>query len=192
MSTAEPGIVGDVAEAARGIQAALDDQVVARAEELRQLELEDPITGEEMVAARTELGPVAGRLAVLARARENRGTPGRGRPPGSRNRATAELGQYLRQFGTDPLVGAMILQSEPPEVLAERWGCKVIEVIDRQLRSRELLAPYMHGKKPVAVDLTFTGVSDLFIEGVTHSRDEIGDILEGDYLPVPDDGEGEA
>lgn len=175
MST-DTGVASVMADVAAETQRQLDE----RAEELRQLEFADPITGEEMVAARQELGPVAPRLSVLARARENR----RGRPPGAKNKRTDDMVRYLSQFGTDPLVGAMVLQSEPPEVLAERWGCKVLEVVDRQLRSRELLAPYMHSKKPVAVDMTFTGVADLVIEGVTHSRDEIGELIEGDFLPV--------
>lgn len=176
------GLAAIVAGAAADTQGRLDD----RAEELRQLELADPITGEEMVEARREMGPVASRLVVLAKARENR----RGRPPGAKNKRTDDMVRYLQQFGTDPLVGAMILQSEPPEVLAERWGCKVIDVVDRQLRSRELLAPFLHSKKPVAVDMTFTGVADLMIEGVTHTRAEMGEIIDADFLPIDGEASG--
>ena len=49
------------------------------------------------------------------------------------------------------------------------------------------------GKKPVQVDMTFSGISDLVIEGLTHTTNEVRDIVDADFLPVDpeqdDDGE---
>lgn len=172
------GLAPLIAEAAAAAKTAMD----AREAELQQLELEDPLTGEELLEAKGELGLGAGRLAVVAKARENR----RGRPPGAKNRSTEDMRRYLLQFGPDPLVGAMRLQAEDPLILAELWGCKPLEVVDRQLRARELVSPYMHSKKPVAVDMAIRGVR--VVEEIGNPDAATLDI-EGDFVRVvsPDD-----
>lgn len=174
MST-KHGLQPEVADAAK----AATDAMRERTAELRQLELTDPLSAEELLEAKQELGFGAGKLAIVTRARENRG---RGRPAGSPNKANDELRRYLLEFGTDPLVGAMRLQSENPLVLAELWGCKPIEAVDRQLRARELVAPYMHGKQPVQVNLGFAGVADLiFDDGPGAGADPDEDVI--DLMP---------
>lgn len=168
--------------------------------EEEQLELLAPLTAEEMVEAREELGPAAGRLAVLRRAREKRG---RGRPAGSRNRRTDDFARYLLSFGQHPAISLMQIQATQPELLIEASRQEKVQsfgkdgrpnVVVEQLsyaeaqslriRCAEALLPYLESKKPVAVDVSFAGVADLLIEGVTHSRDEIEGMIEGDYLPV--------
>lgn len=49
-----------------------------------------------------------------------------------------------------------------------------------------MIAPYIHGKKPVAVVHDFSGLKDLVIEGVTHSREEVEDIVDADFLAIED------
>jgi hypothetical protein len=138
-----------------------------------QLNLLEPISPEEMVEAREDLGPEAGRLTLLRHAREKR----RGRPPGARNKRTDDLARYLLQFGEDPLVGAMKLATTQPEILIEASKQEKVHsfrkdgapnlVIERMtyaeaqaliMRARELIAPYIHGKKPVQIDHTIRGV----------------------------------
>lgn len=192
-----------------GIQQTLDQAGrdfaadVAREE---QLDLLNPVTAEEMVEAREELGPDAGHMTVLRHARERR----RGRPLGAKNKRSDDLAKYLLQFGEDPLVGAMRLATAAPEVLIEASKQEKVHsfskageariVIERltygeavalQMRARELIAPYIHGKKPVQVVHDFSGLKDLVIEGVTHTREEVEDIVDADFIAIEDQREGE-
>jgi hypothetical protein len=179
---------------------AFDATTTAAAEEL-QLNLLEPISPEEMVEAREELGPDAGRITVLRHAREKR----RGRPKGARNKRTDDLAKYLLQFGEDPLVGAMRLATTQPEVLIEASKQEKVHsfrrdgtpnlVIERMtyaeavsliMRAREFAGPYIHGKKPVAIEHSFAGVGDLVIEGLTHNRTEVQDIVEAEFMAIED------
>lgn len=196
---------GSIERALDDVKRAYDADVAAE----EQLSLLDPVSAEEMVEAREELGPDAGRLTVLRHARERR----RGRPKGARNKRTDDLAKYLLQFGEDPLVGAMRLATSQPEILIEASKQEKVHsfskagdprvVIERMTyaeaqaliaRARELIAPYLHGKKPVAIVHDFSGLRDLVIEGVTHSREEVEDIVEADFIAIEDqreDAEGE-
>jgi hypothetical protein len=55
-----------------------------------QLDMLDPVSPEEMMEAREQLGPDAGTFAVLSHAREQK----RGRPKGSRNKRTDDFARY--------------------------------------------------------------------------------------------------
>lgn len=169
-----------------------------------QLDLLNPVSPEEMVEAREDLGPDAGHMTVLRHARERR----RGRPLGRKNKRSDDLAKYLLQFGEDPLIGAIRLATTPPEVLIEASKQERVHsfgrdnqprvVIERmtyaeaqalQMRARELIAPYIHGKKPVAIVHDFSGLKDLVIEGVTHSREEVQDIVDADFIAIEDHSE---
>lgn len=177
-----------------------------------QLDMLEPISAEEMVEARADLGENAGRLTLLRHAREKR----RGRPKGARNKRTDDLAKYLLQFGEDPLVAAMKLATTQPELLVEASTREFVDIRtvgtgekahvvttryqapsmgygDAQaliMRARELIAPYIHGKKPVAIVHDFSGIKDLVIEGLTHSREEVQDIVDADFLEIEDQREG--
>lgn len=190
------------------VQQGLDDMRKAHQADVaaeQQMSLLDPVSPEDMVEAREALGPNAGHMSVLREARERR----RGRPKGARNKRTDDLAKYLLQFGEDPLVGAIRLASTPPEVLIEASKqervhsfSKVGEariVVERMtyaeanaliMRARELIAPYIHGKKPVAIVHDFSGLKDLVIEGVTHSREEVQDIVDADFIAIEDHSDG--
>lgn len=207
MSTPE---TGDRAVADQFLSQAKDLVDAARAEE-EQLDLLEPVTPEEMLEAREAMGPLAGKLAVLRHARERK----RGRPKGAHNKRTDDFARYLLGFGQHPAITMMQIQATPPEVLIENSRRRVTKVIkggkgqadkvveieeetltyegaqSLRLRASEGLMPYLESKKPVAVDMTFSGVADLVIEGVTHSRAELEDLVDGEFLPVDyEDAEG--
>ena len=81
----------------------------------------------------------------------------------------------------------MEIQATPTEVLMQASKNSYLECLDRRIRCAEALMPYLESKKPVAVDMTFTGVADLVIEGVTHTRDEVSDLIDGDFVELDDD-----
>ncbi|MEA3053546.1 MAG: hypothetical protein QOG72_2449 [Sphingomonadales bacterium] len=201
MSTPETGdrkLVADVMADAKSLLSA------AEAEEARQLDMLAP-TAEEMVEAREALGPAAGKMAVLREARVRRG-----RPKGAKNKRSDDLSRYLLGFGQHPAITMMQIQSTPPEVLIEASKQEKVHsfsklgeprvVIERltyeaaqslRIRCAEGLMPYFESKKPVAVDLSFNGIADLVIEGLTHTREEVANIVDADFLELEDGGEGE-
>jgi len=174
----------------------------AMAEEMRQDDLFQP-TPEEMLEAREALGVEASHLNLVRHAREVRK---RGRPPGSRNKSTAEFKKYILGFGQHPAITLMQIQATPPEILMQASKRKreqpyrdkdgnTIEYTESmsyadaqglRIRCAAELLPYIESKQPVAVDMTFSGVADMFIEGVTHTRDEMLEAIDADFAPVDD------
>jgi hypothetical protein len=181
--------------------------VASAAAEEEQLDLLEQPTSEEIVEAREELGPSAGRMAVLRHARAKRG---RGRPKNARNRRTDDFVRYIGSFGQDPAITLMQIQSTPEEVMVEASRRKVTKVLkggkdkpdtvveveeetltfegarSMRIRCAEALMPFFHSKKPVAIDMTLNGVGDLMIEGVTHTREEMHDILDAEFMAIGD------
>lgn len=167
---------------------ALFEAAVAEEE---QLDLLDPVSPEDMALAQEELGANAGNIAVLQHARKKK----QGRPVGARNKRTDDFEAYIRQFGSDPAVTLMEIQSTAPEMLVER--SRQIDPIKRRMsyadaqalrvRCAEGLMPYLHGKMPVTVDATIRGV--MVVEEIGGSRPR-GAIIEGEILGVmADDGD---
>lgn len=192
MST-ENGMAKVVADAMRDARAIVDR---AQAEE-DQLNLLDPLDPEEILEARQRLGGNASHLAVVKEARTARS----GRPRGARNKRTDDMAAYLRQFGPDPAIAAMRIIGTTEELMIQRSieagdgkrRMTLGEAQQHRMRMIELMMPYFHGKKPVQVDMTFSGVADLVIEGLTHSTEEVRDIVDADFLPVDpaQDNDGE-
>ncbi|MGN6122786.1 MAG: hypothetical protein ACTHOJ_07485 [Sphingomonas oligoaromativorans] len=202
MSTDDTGDRGTVAGFVQQAKDLLDAE---RAADPMQLDMLDPISPEDMAEAREHLGPDAGKLAVLRQARTSK----RGRPPNARNKRTDDFARYLLSFGQHPAVTMMHIQATPPEVLIANSRRKVRKVVkgpkdgpDRvieyeeetltyegaqslRIRCAEGLLPYLERKQPVAVDLSFSGISDLIIAGQTHSEAEVQDILEAEFAELP-------
>lgn len=200
MSTPETGDAA-VAKAAVDQSRELLEQA---AEQERQLELLSP---EELAEARAELGPNAGGLSVVRHAREQR----RGRPAGARNRRTDDFARYILGFGQDPAITLMQIQSTPTEVLMERSARQVTRVVGKgdsaklvhfeetmsyqeaeslRIRCAEALMPFVHSKKPVAIDATIRGVRVVEEIGGSEPRDPIdGGVLR---IAGPDEDLGEA
>lgn len=166
--------------------------VTAAAAEEEQLDMLDPLSSEELVEAQEALGPCAGRLAVVRQARAAR----RGRPKGARNKRTDDLVAYLSQFGPDPLVAAMRIIAEEEEMMVQRSrdngdGKRTMtfgEARATRMRMIELAARYWHSPKPVAVDHSFSGVGDMYIDGVNHVTMSAENIADAEFLPVDDAG----
>lgn len=152
---------GDQAVAKDAVDQAQAMLAEAAAEE-QQLELLDPLTADEIEEARGVLGADAGMVTVLREARKRRA----GRPKGVRNKRTDDFARYISQFGQDPAITMMQIQSTETEELVAR--SRLVDTPKRQMsyadalslriRCAEGLLPYIHSKKPVAVDATIRGV----------------------------------
>ena len=155
----------------------------AAAEE-EQLSLLDPVLPIEAAEAQERLGPLAGRLAVLQEARRVRG-----RPKGVKNRRTDDFRRYIMQFGQDPAITLMQIQSTDPEVLVERSAAmdptkkrlSYGEAQSLRVRCAETLMPFIHSKQ-AAVDQNGETVAPLIIAGTTHTNAQVQDIINGQAL----------
>lgn len=119
------------------------------------------------VAAELEAGK-AEQLAMLPEP-EKRGP---GKPPGARNRKTDEMVRYLNTFGQGPLVGlAKIVnairfgEDGLPDFLelARALGMERKEAANFWRACAGELAPYMHQKLPIAVDVTGESAGSLVV-----------------------------
>lgn len=172
-------------EALRDAKALVEQARAHEAEQLDLLGVPDP---EDIVMARETLGRQAGPVAVLQEARR------RGRPKGVGNRRNDDFRKYILGFGQHPAITLMQIQSTPAEVLVERSAAMdppkrrmtIGDAEQLRVRCAESLLPYIEGKQPVRVDMSFSGVADLFIEGVTHTAEEMADIMDAEFAPVPD------
>ncbi len=198
--TGDAKVIADVMADAKAL-------VAAERVQAEQLDLLEEVTPEDMVEAREQLGPNAGRLAVLRQARETK----RGRPKGARNKRTDDFAKYLLSHGQHPAITMMQIQAAAPEVLIEASkrltrrtegkgkSAKVIEELvptldyhaaqSLRIRCAEGLLPYLEQKLPVKVDLSFGGLSDLIIAGVTHTEAQVQDVLDAEFTSI--DGEEE-
>ena len=162
------------------------------------------VTPEEMVEARQALKAkgedAPSGMDVLREARVRR----RGRPRHARNRRTDDFARYILSHGRDPALILIEIASTQPEVLMEASRRKrqqpyndkegnPVEYTESmsyqdaqalRIRCSDILMPYLHGKKPLQVDMTFTGLSDLIIAGQTHSDDEVESIIDADFTSV--------
>ncbi len=194
-------LTGDAAigrEIMTDAQAQLD---AARVDE-EQLELLDPITPEDIWDAREALGEDATALDVTNEARNRK----RGRPKGARNRKSTDLERWLLAHGQHPAVTLMQIQSTAPETLMaaskrhkvhsfRKDGTPNIVVehmsydAAQSLRARcaDMLMPYLVGKKPITVDMNFSGVTDLLFEGYAQASDTGAGVIDAEYLPVDEE-----
>ncbi|CAA7621155.1 hypothetical protein [Magnetospirillum sp. UT-4] len=78
---------------------------------------------------------------------------GRGRPPGAINKTTAAWRDYLLSRYRSPLEALAETYSRPVEDLAQQLQCKPVEAFKIQVQAAAELAPYLHGKMPVEVNL---------------------------------------
>lgn len=200
-----PGDLNGTAQIARNAVDTSRALLAAAVTEEEQLDLLETPSPEEIAEAREEMGEEAGGLSVVRRAREKRGA---GRPPGVRNRRTDDFEKYILSFGQDPALTMMQIQASAPEVLIEasrRTVKKVVkdhvieieeaisyhEAQSLRIRCAEGLMPYVHSKKPVAIDARILGVT--IVEEVSDGRISL---IDGDSVRVarPDeleeDGDG--
>lgn len=134
---------------------------------------------------------------------------GRGRPKGSANRRNADLHDYLvahyrgltpgqqlaavglatdrevrlakplaKELGLDPVTAALIVKARK---LADRLGCKPAEAWALMATARADLMPYVHQRRPQAVDLTSKGEQIRpVIMGLPMAAPRL-DVIEGEF-----------
>lgn len=93
------------------------------------------------------------------------GRRGPGRPKGSRNKRTDEWVDYLLRGRRPPLLVLAETYSRPVEQLATELSITKGEAFKLQLLAAKELAPYVHQKQPLAVQVDARGVVTLVIEG---------------------------
>jgi len=89
---------------------------------------------------------------------------GAGRPPGSKNKRTAEWTDYILSRHVSPLVFLAQTYSRPTGDLADELVCKKEDAFRIQIAAAKELAPYVHQKQPVAVEVSASGVVQLVLE----------------------------
>lgn len=191
MST-DPNAIGGKAEG-EALVAEARTLLEAAAAEAEQLELLEPLTAEELEDARTALGQGAGLVSVMREAHQRR----RGRPKGAKNRRSDDFARYIGQFGQDPAITLMQIQSTPTEELVarsklldpEKRRMSYADAQSLRIRCAEALMPFIHSKKPVAVDATIRGV--MVVEEIG-GGDRGGRTIDGEVIGVLPFGEGEA
>jgi len=90
---------------------------------------------------------------------------GPGRPKGSRNKRTDEWVDYLLRGRRPPLLVLAETYSRPVDQLAKELSITKGEAFKLQLLAAKELAPYVHQKQPLAVQVDARGVVTLVIGG---------------------------
>ena len=106
------------------------------------------------------------------------GARGPGRPPGSRNKRTQEMADYLMSRYRSPLVILCETYSRPVALLAAELSCSLADAFDFQLKAAKEVALYVHQKMPVAIDVDADGVISLQVV--------VGDKIAGEMIPGDD------
>ncbi len=114
-----------------------------------------------------------------------------GRPPGAKNRRTGAWSEFLLKRGSSPLMVLQDIYSLPVEELARRLNCDRIDALKLQISCAKELAPYIHQKMPVAVEVDENKVVRLVLaEGGDFDGAAIADdglqitAIEGDFETV--------
>lgn len=81
----------------------------------------------------------------------------RGRPPGARNRRTADLAAYIAGHVGHPVVRLARIAAMDPAQLAQALGCKQVEALDRIIVAAKAAAPYVASAMPQEVQVSGKG-----------------------------------
>lgn len=106
--------------------------------------------------------PVAIEDATAAEEAAQRRGPGR--PVGSKNKRTADWIDFILGRYRSPLLFLAETYSRPVEDLARELGCKPKEAFEIQVAAARDLAPYVHQKQPMAVEVSSQGLVQLVIQ----------------------------
>jgi hypothetical protein len=123
------------------------------------------------------------------------GARGPGRPPGARNKRTAEWVEFILSRYRSPLLALAEIYSRPVDVLTQELGCTRLEAFQEQRRAAEALLPYLHQKQPLAVQVDSRGVVQLVLVDGNQGEAPIAEdglVLDGKLVDPPADGENEA
>ena len=121
-----------------GVRAALDLALSERGQQAQQALLPlAPANGED------ERGKIAAGLEPRSA----------GRPPGSINKKTSDLANYLLSRYRHPVIALAEIYSRPTEALAQDLQCKRLEAFKVQKEAAAVVAEYVAQKMPRAVEL---------------------------------------
>lgn len=120
-------------------------------------------------------GAPSGFFGDVARAGEKR----HGRPPGARNRHSADFEKLYYALGfEDPLLFlGRVIQADPRD-LAKLTGGKSGDMLALQVKAAGDLAPYLHGKKPNVLELRDERLPTLIIVANSDQLAEAQQLLE--------------
>lgn len=97
-----------------------------------------------------------------------------GRPQGSVNKRTAEWVEYIETRYRSPLIFLAEAFNRPAIALAAELGCEPLEAFKLQVDAAKNLAPYLHQKQPLAVQVDGKGVVHLILEDPNAPSDGAG------------------
>jgi hypothetical protein len=89
---------------------------------------------------------------------------GAGRPPGALNKRTSDWTDHILANYQSPLVFLAKTFSRPVELLAAELGASKADAFALQIDAAKNLAPYVHQKQPLAVNVDSRGVIQLILE----------------------------
>ena len=114
---------------------------------------------------------------------------GPGRPAGALNVATKAWRDHLLSRYPSPLQVLAEIMARPVAALAVELRCSMYEAFEAQMKCAALLAPYLHSKMPVAVEIEAAGLpvlafsaSPLMVELM--QRAASGETFEGDWVEI--------
>jgi hypothetical protein len=103
---------------------------------------------------------------------------GRGRPPGSANRANKDFRRFILSQHAHPGVALARTYDRPVELLAQELSCTLLEAYQLQQRAAIELLPYIEGKAPVTVNVQRRNDVVVIMPGAGTSDDELGAMQE--------------
>lgn len=116
---------------------------------------------------------------LLGAAEERLGGRARGRPPGARNRKSADFEKWYYAAGfKDPAQLLAEIVSADPLALARVAHVPLGEAIDLQRKAAVDLMPYLHGKKPTELVVTDERLPVLIIAGDQNQLDQARQLIE--------------
>lgn len=89
---------------------------------------------------------------------------GPGRPPGSRNRRTSQWVDYLLSRYASPLEVLAQMATAPVDRLKVQLGCTALEAFQEKRHCAIALAPFLHQRQPLAVNISERKVIYLTID----------------------------
>jgi hypothetical protein len=115
---------------------------------------------------------------------------GAGRPPGTPNRSTALMREYMTRLGfRDPLMVLGQLASADVGDLAQALGCKKIEAADLVRKAAVDMLPYWHQALPKEVAVHHTGARPMIV--IADGPFGKGEQVQGDSAKVIEGSHGE-
>jgi hypothetical protein len=117
---------------------------------------------------------------MVARAEEALGGAKIGRPRGARNRKTKAFEDWFFAKGyKDPAqLLAEIVSADPIALRAQVPGADMLDVIKAQIAAAGELMPYLHGKKPIDLNVTGEVLPTLILMTGTNQLEQAAELIE--------------